>query len=438
MIKTKIAQQAPKYILTIMEDDMELLEKRRVEVWEVKKQEIVLKGFRKGHVPQEHAENAIGYDNLYEDVIREVVIRGIKESGQRVVGVGQASIDMFTKGKPVVVRVEVWLEPAVHVTLEGKKLYEGLEVESPDTTVEEPEIDAVVQRVRESVATTKTVERESQTGDVVVVDFEGKLEDGSPFRGNKANDYQVIVGSGILLAEFEAQLLGVKAGEVKEVKLTFPPTWPAKDLAGKKAVFTTTIKEVKERNLPEVNDELGKQFGVEDLATARAKIRENLILNKEQQGRAQVEQQLLTGLIRAVPVDPIPQSMIQQQTNILVQNMLEGVGMTLEEYLKKAKVTEEDLINQHQQAAVIDVRSRLILRAIADAENLTVTPEEEEAALKMAHETQFKNMELETLRQQIDRDALVLNIRVQRAVNHVREKMVPKVKLQGGPALQQQ
>jgi len=438
MIKTKIAQQAPKYILTIMEDDMELLEKRRVEVWEVKKQEIVLKGFRKGHVPREHAENAIGYDNLYEDVIREVVIRGIKESGQRVVGVGQASVDMFTKDKPVVVRVEVWLEPAVHVILEGKKLYEGLEVESPDINVEEPEIDAVVQRVRESVATTKTVERESQTGDVVVVDFEGKLEDGSPFRGNKANDYQVIVGSGILLAEFEAQLLGVKAGEVREVKLTFPPTWPAKDLAGKKAVFTTTIKEVKERNLPEVNDELGKQFGVEDLASARAKIRENLSLNKEQQGRAQVEQQLLTGLIRAVPVDPIPQSMIQQQTNILVQNMLEGVGMTLEEYLKKAKVTEEDLINQHQQAAIIDVRSRLILRTIADVENLTATPEEEEAALKMAHETQFKNIEIETLRQQIDRDALALNIRVQKAVNHVREKMVSKVKLQGGPALQQQ
>jgi len=161
-------------------------------------------------------------------------------------------------------------------------------------------------------------------------------------------------------------------------------------------------------------------------------------LNKEQQSRAQVEQQLLTALVRAVHVDPIPQAMIQQQTDILIQNMLDSIGMNRKDYLKKTKMSEEDLVLQHQQAAFIDVRARLTLRAIADAERLTATPEDEEQALKLAQMTQFKNLDLETLRQQIDKDALIQNIRVKKAMDIVRSKAVAKKKLPGGPALQEE
>ena len=439
MVKTKIAQLAPKFVLTVMDDDVAGLEQRKVEIWETKKNDIVLKGFRKGHVPREHAENAIGYDNLYEEVVREVVARGIRESGQKVVGVGQAFIDLFAKDQPVVARVEVWLEPAVHVVdASGKKTFEGIEFEAPDVSVEDAEVEALIQRMRDAAATTKTVEREAINSDVVVIDFIGKLAaDGSPFRGNTATSYQVIVGAGILLPEFEAQLVGVKTGDVKDVALTFPDTWPAKELAGKQAIFATTVKEVKERNLPEVNDDFAKQMGYESLVSAREKMSEGLMLNKQQQTQAQVEQQLLMGLLRSVNVDPIPESMIQHQVGVLIQNMLEGVGMNLEDYLKKAKITMEELITQHQQAAMTDIRARLVLKAIAEHEKLVVTPEEEEQALKIAQMTQFKDMDIETLRKQIDREALAVNICVKKAMALVQEKAVHKVKLAGGPALQQ-
>jgi len=438
MVKTKIAQLAPKFVLTIMDDDVAALEQRKAELWEAKKGDIVLKGFRKGHVPREHAENAIGYDNVYEDLVREVVARGIQESGHKVVGVGQAFIDVFAKDQPVVARVEVWLEPAVHaLDASGKKTYEGIEFEVPEVLVEDAEVEAIIQRMRDAAATTKTVEREAGNGDVVIIDFVGKLADGSTFKGNTATNYQVIIGAGILLAEFESQLVGVKVGDVKDVTLTFPDTWPAKELAGKQAIFSTTVKEVKERNLPEVNDDFAKQMGYESVVIAREKMREGLLLNKQQQVQSQVEQQLLTGLIKAVNVDPIPESMIQQQIGVLIQNMLDGVGMKLEDYLKKAKVTKEELIAQHQQPAMIDIRARLILKAIAETENLVVTPEEEEQALKIAQATQFKDMDIETLRKQIDREALRINICVKKAMALVQEKAVRKVKLEGGPALQQ-
>jgi trigger factor len=428
-IKTKISQLAPKYILTIMDDDIVALEKRKTEIWEAKRPDIAVKSFRKGHVPREHAENVLGYDNLYEDVVREVVARGCKESNEKIVGVGQAFIDILAKDQPVVVRIEVWLEPAVHLTDSmGKKAYEGVEFEQPNVSVEAAEVEAVIQRARDAAATTKTIERESARGDVVVIDFQGKLADGTAFRGNAAKDYQVILGAGILLPEFEAQLVGVKIGQVKDVSITFPDTWPAKELAGKQAIFTTTIKEVKERTLSEVNDDFAKQIGYDSLVIAREKMREDLKLNKEQQTRGEVDQQLLLGLMKAAQVDPIPQCMIQQQTNALIQNMLDGVGMTLEQYLKRSKMTQDDLVAQHQQAAASDVRARLVLRAISEAENLVATPEEEEQALQTAQKTQFQNMDIETLRKQIDRDALTANIRVQKAMRLVREKAVARVK----------
>jgi len=429
MIKTKISQLAPKYILTIMDDDVAALEKRKTEIWEAKNPDIAAKGFRKGHVPRDHAENVIGYDNLYEEVAREVVARGCKESGQKIVGVGQAEPVVLAKDKPVVVRLEVWLEPAVRVVdTTGKKVYEGLEFEQSDVSVDDAEVEAVIQRAREAAATTKTIERESANGDVVIVDFQGKLADGTAFRGNTAKDYQVVIGAGILLPEFEAQLAGVKVGQVKDVVITFPDTWPAKELAGKQAIFSTTIKEVKERNLPEVNDDFAKQIGYDNLAIAREKMQEDLKLNKEQQTRGDTDQQLLLGLMRAVQVEPIPQCMIDQQTSALIQNMLDNIGMTLEQYLKKAKTTKEEVVEKHQQAAASDVRARLILRAIAEAESLVATPEEEEQALQNAHKTQFQNVDIDTLRQQIDRDALTANVRVQKAMQLVRERAVARVK----------
>jgi len=428
-MKTKVNPTAIKYVLTIMEEDIELVEKRKTEVWEAKKNDIVLKGFRKGHVPREHAETVVGYDNLYEDVIREIVLRGCSSCGEKIVGVGQVFIDVFAKDKACVVRAEVWIEPKVRLTdKDNNKLYEGLEFEPPEVVIEDGEVEAVIQRMRESAATTMTVERESQLTDMVVIDFEGKLANGEPFMGNKATDYQVVVGGGLLLADFEKQLVGVKSGEAVEIRLVFPATYPAKELVNQEAVFQVAVKEVKQRTLPEVNDDLAKQAGYADLVEAREKLRNDLALSKEQQSKSQVEQQLLFALLRNIEVDPIPQPMINHQIEVSIRSVLEGVNMTLEQYLKKAKTTEEDLKAQYQQTASTDVRARLILQAIAEAESFKATVEEENAALQHIA-PQHPNLDIQTLRERIDMNALTLNIRVQKAIGLVYDKAVAKKKM---------
>lgn len=427
MVKTKIAATAPKHILTIMDDDVEVAEARKTEIWNKVKQDVVLKGFRKGKVPRGHAENTIGYDNLYEDYVREVVHKGMLESGESIVGVGQVIIDILEENKPTVLRVEVWVEPTVRLEgPSGTKTWEGLEVSLDPVEIEDAEVDAVFQRMREATATTKSVEREAGEGDAVVIDFEGKLvETGELFQGGAATDYQVIIGAGILLPDFESQLPGVKTGETKEINLTFPSSYPNKDLANKEAVFAVTIKDVQERTLPELDDEFAKQMGYESIADGHAKVVADLTANKEQQQKAQAEQQLLNGLITSVQIDPIPGVMIKNQAENNVQQMLQGVGMTLEQYLKKTKTTEDQLLNRFQQQAATDVRARLILKAIAETEKLEATAEEQEEALKLV-QPQFGDMDLETLRTQIDMDSLTLNLRVQKAMDLVREKSVPK------------
>ena len=426
MVKTKISATAPKHILTIMDDDIEAAEAQKTEIWNKVKKDIVLKGFRKGKVPREHAEKVIGYDNIFEDYVRGVVTKGMGESGASIVGVGQVVIDALAEDKPTVLRVEVWLEPAVHLFGdEEKKLYEALEISVDDVDVEDGEVDAIFQRMREASATATSVEREAQESDAVMINFKGTLEDGSEFQGGTAKDYQVIIGGGILLPEFEAQLSGVKPGETKDISLTFPSTYPNAELANKKATFATEILDVQERILPEFDDEFAKQMGYDNVADGRTKVTADLATNKEQQQKAQAEQQLINGLIVAVSTDPIPGIMIKNQAESSIQTMLEGVGMNLEGYLKKTKSTQEQLLNQYQQQASTDVRARLILKAIAEEEELEATSDEKEEALKLV-QPQFEGLDLDQLRAQLDMDSLTLNLRVQKAMDLVRSKAVPK------------
>jgi trigger factor len=417
-VKTKINAQAPIHILSLMEDDLDSLAALRKEAYDKKKGEIVFKGFRKGHVPQEIAEDKIGFDNLYEDVIRKVLADGLAASQEKIVGLGQVWVDVFEDKKPIILRAEVWIEPKVNLT--GESSYKGLPVKMDPITVDETEVDAVIQRQREAAAVVEPVERESQVGDVVVITFLGKLEDGSEFNGNQAKEFQLVLGSGALLPEFEAALVGVKAGETRLVNITFPTTWGNKDLAGKKAVFTTEVVAVKKRDLPEVNDEFAKSLGYADVAEARTRINDALLLNKKQQAKSLVEHQLLSKLALDVNIDPIPRCMINNQIRTSLSNLFHQLKMTEEEYLKKAKIAKEELESQYEQQAFVDVRVRLILRAIAEAEKIVVTEEEREQSYKDA-QSLFPDVKLEDLKQRLNADILDGNIKIRKALDIVRE-----------------
>jgi len=418
-LKTKINPTAVTHILSVMENDIEKLEKRKTEIWETKKTGIALKGFRKGHVPQSHAESMIGHDNLYEDIIREVLNEGVGASGEKIVGVGQVSVDVFGSKQPVVLRAEVWLEPKVNLT-EDK--YKGLKVELDPVKVSDAEVEAVIQRHREVAATIEPVEREVEKGDVVSISFDGKLEDGSGFSGNSVKEYRLVIGSGSLLPDFEAQLVGTKAGEVRAVNVVFPANWNREGLANKKAVFATTIHSVSKRGLPEVNDNFAKNQGYTDLADARSHIHEDLLLNKQQQSKAAIEQQLLMSIVTNVSIDPIPRCMINNQVNTIIGNLLKNLGLTKEEYLKKAKATEEDLVAQYEQAAHTDVRARLILRAIADYEKIEITEAEYEETFKGLQTG--TELTLEDVKARVDLNVIGNNLKIQKAMEVVRNSAI--------------
>jgi trigger factor len=419
VLKTKTNPTAITYILSVMENDIDKLEKRKSEIWEARKGEIVLKGFRKGHVPQSHAESIIGHDNLYEDVIREILNEGIKANVEKVVGVGQVSIDVFGSKQPVVLRAEVWLEPKVNL-VEDK--YKSLKVELDPITVSDSEVEAVLQRMREASATIEPVDREAEKGDVVSISFDGKLEDGSGFSGNSVKEFKLVIGSGSLLPDFEAQLIGTKAGEVRLVNIVFPTSWNREGLAGNKAIFTTTIHDVKKRTLPDVNNDFAKNQGYADLVDAHNRLHEELLLNKQQQSKATIEQQLLINLVTNVSTDPIPKCMITTQVNTIISNLLRNLGLTKEEYLKKAKTTEEDLIAQYEQAAHTDVRARLILGAIANAEKIEVTETEYEEALKNLQAG--TELTLEDVKGRVDLNVISNNIKIQKAMEVVHKSAV--------------
>lgn len=421
-LKTKISPQAPVYVLSIMEDDQNVLKQLRDKAWEEQRSSIVLKGFRKGKVPRDHAESIIGFDNLYESAIKELVTQACIESTEKIVGLGQVYIDVFGENQPTVIRAEVWLEPTVHLYDGDKALYKDLTVEVSDIEVDDSEVEAVLQRMRESVGVMETVDRESQEGDVLTIDFEGKLEDGSPFQGNTAEDYRVLLGSGTLLKEFEQQLVGLKADLKRTVNITitFPEGYHNKDLATKKATFVTTVKDVSKRDLPDLDDDFAKEMSYESLADAREKVKTDLKKNKEQQSKLLVDNQLLMQLVQSVTIDPIPECMINSQIENNVQTMLDGAGLTLEEYLKRSRLSREQLIAQQRHSAATDVRAKLILKAIASNEGIEATEEEKENLLKVVL-PDYANKDKETIEKEINFDTLTMNIRVQKALEYVRE-----------------
>ncbi len=424
-LKTKVSPVAPVHILTIMEDCQVRLDELKNKAWGHKKAEIALRGFRKGTVPQTLAEEKVGYDNLYEDVIKDIVTQACIETEERIVGLGQVYVDSFESGKPAIFRAEVWLEPKVHLQdIGGCKLYEGLTIEAPDIEVEDAEVEALIQRMREGAAVTESVSRPSEEGDVLTIDFEGKIQStGKPFNGGTAKDFKVIVGSGTMLHEFETQLKQLATGDETDIRVTFPDNYHAQDLAGQIAVFKTTVKDVSKRTLPEVDCDFAKEMSYSDLTTMRSDLHADLTKNKEQQSKMLIENQLLVQLIQKVMIDPVPECMVNDQIESNVGIMLQNIGMTLEAYLKKAKIAKEQLIEQYRNSSATDVRAKLILKNIAANEGLEATDEEKTSLLEVLL-PDYAEKDQETLEKEVNFDTLTLNVRVKKAVEYIREKAV--------------
>ena len=383
--------------LTI-EVSAEELEGALQKAYQKQKSRINVPGFRKGKVPRQLIEKMYGPEIFYDDaanaLIPEAYSKAYDESGLEIVSQPKIDVTQIEKGKPFIFTAEVATKPEVEL---GE--YKGIEVPKYSNRVTQKEIDAKLEEEQLKNARTITVEgRPVQDKDEVVLDFEGFV-DGEAFEGGKGENYPLTIGSGSFIPGFEEQLIGAEPEKEVEVKVTFPEDYHAEDLKGKEAVFKCTVHEIKAKELPEIDDEFAAEVSEFDTleeykADVKAKIKEQ----KAADGKRNQEDQAVEQAVKNAEYE-IPQPMIETQTTQMVEDFAQRIqsqGITLEQYFQFTGLTAEKMMEDMRPQAIKRIETRLVLEAVAKAENIEITDEKiDEELAKMA---ESYNMEVEKLK----------------------------------------
>ena len=387
------------------------------------RKDIMLPGFRKGKAPRKMVESMYGATVFYEDAVNEIFpdiyTKAIVEQELKAVGSPSVSnMDTPDEGG-VVLTIETELYP--EVTL-GQ--YKGLEVPKREVKVEESEVDAEVGRMAERNARIETVDRAAANGDTVVIDFEGFVDD-QPFQGGKAEDYSLTLGSGSFIPGFEDALVGAVAGEERDVNVTFPEDYSAKELAGKPAVFKCKVHEVKESIKPELDDEFAKDVSEFDTLDAlKDDIRTRFTKSRTEQNERAFESAAVQ-MAAANMTCNIPACMIDEQVDHQIEQFayqLQSQGMKMEDYVKMVGGDLSSLRASMRPMAEQTVRSDILLSEIAHAENLEVTDEEVEEELKKLAE-QYQ-MELDKVKAAVDTAAVKSDLMGRKAAKLITDSAV--------------
>ncbi|BDG31163.1 trigger factor [Parageobacillus thermoglucosidasius] len=361
---------------------------------------ITVPGFRKGKVPRVIFEKRFGVEALYQDaldiLLPEAYAKAVEEAGIEPVDVPKIDIEQMEKGKNLIFTAKVTVKPEVKL---GQ--YKGLEVEKMDATVTDEDVENELKRLQEDFA--ELVVKEDgkiEKGDTAVIDFEGFV-DGEPFEGGKAENYSLEIGSGVFIPGFEDQLVGMKAGEEKEIEVTFPEEYHAKELAGKPATFKVKVHEVKAKQLPALDDEFAKDVDdeVETLEQLKEKIRARLEETKKNEAETALRDAVVEKAAENAEID-IPEVMVKNETDRMLREFdqrLQMQGLNLDLYYQFSGQDEAALREQMKEDAEKRVRVALTLEAIAKAEHIEVTEEEVNEELeKMA---KAYNLEVEKLKE---------------------------------------
>lgn len=344
-------------------------------------------GFRKGKVPQAMIEKMYGPEVFYEDAANEAIGQSYdaaaKESGLDIVSRPEIDLVQIEKGKDFIYTATVAVKP--EVTL-GQ--YKGVEVEKASAEVTDEDVEKELKKVQEQNSRLVTVDdRAVQDGDQVVIDFDGYV-DGEQFDGGKSEDYPLTIGSHTFIDTFEEQLIGKNAGEECEVNVTFPTEYHAAELAGKPAVFKVTVKEIKYKELPELNDEFaGEVSEFETLEEYKADVRAKLAEAKEKQAATENENRVVEAVVKNATME-IPEPMIDSQLDNMVNEYarnMQSHGISLDQYMQYTGMTIDKIKEQMRPQAVKRIETRLVLEAVAKAENIQVSDEKvDEEIGKMA------------------------------------------------------
>jgi trigger factor len=334
-------------------------------------------GFRKGKAPQAMIEKMYGAGVLYEDAVNEALdatyAGAAEESGLDIVSRPEISVVQVEKGQNLIYTATVAVKP--EVTLGD---YKGIEVTKASAEVTDEDIDAELKRVQEQNSRLVTVEdRAVQDGDQTVIDFEGFV-DGKTFEGGKGEDYALTIGSNSFIDTFEEQLIGKSIGEACEVNVTFPNEYHATDLAGKPAMFKVTVKEIKSKELPELNDEFASEVSeFENLEEYKNDIKAKLAEKKEKDAATENEDNVVQKVVENSTME-IPEPMIESQVNTMVNDYarrMQSQGLSLDQYMKFTGMTIESLKDQMKPQALKRIQTRLVLEAVAKVESITVADE---------------------------------------------------------------
>ena len=388
------------------------------------KNKITIPGFRKGKAPRVMIEKMYGTGIFFEDaanaLIQSEYPKAAEESKLDIVSQPEIDVVQIEKGKSFIFTAEVAVKP--EVTL-GQ--YKGVEVEVSPVEVTEEEVAAELKKEQENNSRTIDVDdRAVAQGDMVTLDFEGFV-DGVAFEGGKGTDYPLTIGSNSFIPGFEDQLVGAEIGVEKEVNVTFPENYHANDLAGKPAVFKCTVKAIKVKELPELDDEFAKDVSEFDtLAEYKADIEKKLKERKEDVAKREREDKAVDAVIANAQMD-IPEPMIQNQIDQLMQDFIrrmQAQGLSIDQYYQFTGLDSAKVQEQMRPQALKRIQSRLVLEKVAEAENIQISEEQlEEELKKMAEMYKMELDKLKELMGDYEKEQIKADMAVQEAVTLVAE-----------------
>ncbi len=402
--------------------DADAFEEAMVKSYNKNKKNISIQGFRKGKAPRKMVEKLYGPEVFYEDAanfaIPDAYEEAAKESGLEIVSRPEIDVVEIEKGKDFIFTATVAVKP--EVTLGD---YKGIEVEKKMVKVMAADVNAEIDKVREQNSRMITVEnRGIKKDDTAVIDFEGFV-DGEPFQGGKGEDYSLVIGSHSFIDTFEDQLVGKKAGEEVDVNVTFPEEYHEASLKGKPALFKVTVKEIKKKELPKLDDEFASEVSeFETLKEYKASVKKNLTERRKEEAKREKENEVVEKVVENITVE-LPEPMVDEQTQQMIQEFagrLSSQGLSFDQYMQMTGMTVDALMGQMKPEAEKRIRTRLALEAIVDAEKIKATAKDIDKEIEnMANMYQMEVDKIKEMIGDAEKEQIGKDLAVQKAVDFV-------------------
>jgi trigger factor len=385
-------------------------------------------GFRAGKAPAPVVIKRVGREVVLDEAVRDSIGSWYSAAidAAAIVPVGEPRLDMGElpgHGQPLTFSIEIGVRPEAQL---GD--YKGLEVGKREPAASDEQVEAEIEALRERAGRLETVERPAETGDFVVMDYKGTL-DGEPFAGGEGRDQMVELGSGRLVPGFEEQLTGASAGDERTVEVTFPDDYGAEELAGNDAEFAVTVKEVKAKELPPVDDELAAEAGFDTLDELREDIRERLSEAEERRVDAEFREAVLDSAVANAKVD-VPEALVEARSRELWEQMMHSLGhqgISKEMYLQISGRSEDDIVAEGKAAAERQLKREAVLAAVVAAESIEPSEDELLAALEQAapSERASANKLLERMRSAGRLDAFKAELAQRKALDLLADSAKP-------------